>query len=171
MVKVPPVIGMPFRFGKDKMTLLRLGTPGETCSPSERKNANFLAKVWKVHMGREMATYREWGICLGLGQVLPEGYQVKVFEHVLLRWGDFMQMVWIEMEAAKANLGSDVFAPEAMVDPLLETARILRTAGKEPSFRRYHYPVLGLVRLLPHIAIDLYEMDKAVVIRTPATCW
>jgi hypothetical protein len=158
MVALPPIVSAAVGMGSNKATLLRLGTP----APDRRKVQNTMSKIWREHLGREMTTHREYGLLCGLAEAWPDGFQVKIFQHTLNRWGDFMGAAKLEIEAARMNRGQDLHLPDALIDPLLDTARLFE--GEELFHRFYAFPTLGFLRKFHHIARDVYEIDKGVPI-------
>lgn len=155
LAKVSPVVMTAAGMGADKGVYFRLGEAGPL---SLRKVANTLSKVWRTHVGRDMTTHREYGLLFGLAELWPDGKQVKVFEHTLRFWSEFMGATKLEIAAARdlRRHDHDPFAPDLLADPLYETARRVPT-DTELFHRHYKHPNLGFLRRFQHIALDLWE--------------
>lgn len=168
LLRVPPVVATVRGMGRDKAMLLRLGEPDTT---NHRKTANVLSKHWREHRGEAMTTHREYGLLFGLVEAWPEGWQVRIFAHVLANWSAFCAMVKLEIAAAQAYAGQDPFAPDLVSDDLLDTARRLRGVPLDVG-RRYRHVSLSFLRRFAHIAPKLLLLDleergdgKAVALR------
>ena len=90
LVKMPPVVKAAKGRGADKRTLLRLGEP-EIEDP-HRFIANTMSKIWQQGRGWNVTPSGHYGPLLGLARVLPEGWQIKIFDHTLRCWRDFVTL-------------------------------------------------------------------------------
>ena len=156
-IKTAPVVTTTRGMSREKVTLLRIGKPAE--GQNLRKVANTMSKIWRTHLVREMTTHREYGLLFGLAEVWPVDWQPRILKHSLVRWGDFVGAAKLEMEAANASLGEDVFAPGAMADHLLATAR--KFPGEQFDVgRRLRHPNLGFLRKFEHVALDVFVAHR-----------
>lgn len=68
--------------------------------------------------------------------------------------------IWAARESRR--FGLDLYLPDALSDPLLDTAGLFE--GEELFHRFYEFPNLGFLRKFHNIARDVYETDKGVPI-------
>jgi hypothetical protein len=156
-IKQPPVVTTTRGMSREKVTLLRIGTPQQ--GPNLRKTANTMSKIWRTHIDREMTPHREYGLLFGLAETWPEGWQPRILKHTLVCWAAFVAAAKLEMHAANENLEADVFAPDAMADHMLATAR--RFPGERFFFDRYlRHPTLGFLRKFEHVALDAFVSHR-----------
>jgi len=168
LLRVPPVVVEVRGMGRDKGTLLRLGVVAPV---NHRKTANVLSKHYRTHVEAATTTHRDYGLLFGLVEEWPEGWQVRIFGHVLRNWSAFVGMAKLEIEAAIAYADTDPFTPDLITDDLLDTARRLQGVALSAD-RRYRYVSLTFLRRFAHIAPKLYLLDleergdgKAVALR------
>ena len=147
---------------------LRIGEPDPV---DHRKTANILSKHWREHRGEPRTEPREYGLLFGLVQAWPEGWQVRIFGHVLTNWPAFCAMTKLEIATAQAYAGANPFDPDLMTDDLLDTARRLQGVPLDAD-RRYRHVSLSFLRRFAHMAPKLFLMDleergdgKAVALR------
>lgn len=173
LAKVPPVVSVARGRGRNKATYYRLGEldPVDPAKRANIKTANVLSKHWRAHRGEAMTTHRDYGLLFGLVEAWPEGWQVRIFAHVLTNWSAFCAMAKLEIAAAQAYAGQDPFAPDLVSDNLLDTARRLRGVPLDAG-RRYRHVSLSFLRRFAHIAPKLLLLDleergdgKAVALR------
>lgn len=52
--------------------------------------ANTMSKIWRELYGWKVTPPKHYGAFLGLAQVLPDGWQVRIFEHTARNWQEFV---------------------------------------------------------------------------------
>ncbi|MDN5788783.1 MAG: hypothetical protein L0H65_17355 [Pseudorhodobacter sp.] len=111
--------------------------------------AYFLATTNEETIGQS-----EFGMICGLAHDWPDGWQMEVFRHTVIRWPDFMDDVKLEVELAlHARDGQiDPFHPEVIADPLYTTARRYHGQGDKLSLRIYCRRFIPLLRAFWPIA-------------------
>ncbi len=116
------------------------------------------AEVAEVLKTKEAAGEFGFGMLCGLARDLPDGWQVEVFKHAVIRWPDFMDDVKLEVELAQEALreGFDPFSPGAASDHMLTTARRFWGQGDKLSLRTYRRPFIPLVRAFWPVAVELF---------------
>lgn len=163
LIASSPFVSSVAGSGAEKRTMLRLGTPHP---PTPRKVANTLAKTWKEYLaGRSdcadaSVSRRDYGILCALAREWPDGWQVKIFKHVLADWTGFMVLVSfaVELTLEARVAGVDPFAPDVLCDHTLDTAR--RLHGVELTRpKRLNIPSLAFLNRFLHLGLELYEMQ------------
>ena len=146
-----PIVTLTRGRGGEKATHLRLGH-------DLKKIQDIMSHIGRKDRNRPKATPHEYGFICGMAQQMPHTWQVRIFEHALSRWDNFMAMLRLEIETALIAAEHDLFAPEAMANPMLHTARRFHgTDLRDPGF--LNHPNIRLLRVFHHVATDLFITD------------
>lgn len=154
LVKHPPIVANVRGMGRQKCTYLRLG---DAPPQNIKKVKNTIARLWREHLGPELAAerdgYRDNGLCWGLAEDLPRGAQVKVFTHALRHWETFMSVAKLEIRIA-LELRAAGQEPDPD-DPDQETA--WRLAGERLEDNRFlRHPSLSFLRRFHWVATKVW---------------
>lgn len=152
----PRIVAFVKGIGRRKATYLRLGD----APPQNRKKVkNTIAKLWREHIGPELAAkrdvYLDNGLCWGLAEDLPHGRQVKVFEHALKNWDTFMLVAKGQIRTA-LDLHARGIPPDPD-DPDTEAARVIPPADLKDVF--LHHVSLSFLRRYHFVATAVYRAD------------
>lgn len=161
LIKQPPIVSTVRGIGARKGTYLRLGAVEAV---DRRKVQNTMAKIWREHSEQTWLNPAsgEFGCICGMAEAWPCGWQIKIFDHALKHWGDFMAYTKLEiqaaldvMERASANgYEPDLYCPGALVDHVPETAR--RVPADRLEIRHLEFPSLTYLRVFQHVAQVLF---------------
>lgn len=159
VIKHPPIRRYQCNLPDGKFVLLRLGDigPEQDRIIAKQMAAYFLSATKEATISKP-----EFGMLCGLAHDLPDGWQVEVFKHAVIRWPDFMDDVRAEVQIAQEAVqdGADPFHPEALADHMLTTARRFWGQPDKLSLRIYRRPFIPLLRAFWPVALELFIDHK-----------
>lgn len=155
LIKHPPIRRYQCNLPGGKVVLLRVGDPGPE---QDRAIAKQMDAYYRAATKEPTISKAEFGMLCGLARDWPDGWQVDIFKHAVIRWPDFMDDVRAEVEAALDGHArdDDPFASGAAQDHMLTTAR--RYWGREDKLSRrlYRRPFIPLLLAFWPVAVELF---------------
>lgn len=136
-------------------TLLRVGEPG---AEQAKTIAKGMQAYWCAATKEAKVSGDEFGMLCGLARDWPDGWQVEIFKHALIRWPDFVDDVGVEVELAidLRDTRQSPFHRELLADPLYATARRLWPERDKLSRRVYRRPFIPFLRRFWPVAWELF---------------
>lgn len=151
-----PLSKLTIGWGRDRVTLLRVGDMPDTLTLHRREVAKDLRWAWINNTKHDFTSKKDFGLLFGLASDLPDGCQKQVVMTALKNWPLFMDGVKLEVDVAlrfRAQ-GINVTYKDALQDHCLMSAYLFR--NEELYQRVYKWPCLGFLRKFHHVATDIW---------------